>query len=345
MDPGGPLDAVCGVSVSGHVEGLVFLPGAREIVGSGQIVVGSDQPIELGERGGSVHRPLHGKPFLLIARAAEEPQQRQPLAVRVAVDQRLVLRDGGIGDRAGLRADRRAQVVAREVARDLLDGPEIEHPVLYDRAAYRPSELLSVKIPQRFPVGGACAQSFQSLEVKKAAVQIVGPGLGDDVYDASRGPAELGAGSGGDDLEFLDGIHRDVDGGALPAVLLAEESVVVIPPVQADVVEDPSLAVEIDLVAVRSLNNADAGGQGEQVLKLAAEHGRGLYSALVQRGAGFCLCGVENRRPRNRNGLLHRRYFQRERQRDGLAHRECKILLDQRSEAGLRDRGGIFSRR
>ena len=77
--------------------------------------------------------------------------------------------------------------------------------------------------------------------------------LGDDVDDAAGGAAEFGVGAGRDDLELLDRFERDVDGRALPADLLAEEAVVVVAAVEADVVEDAALAGEVDLVAVGSL--------------------------------------------------------------------------------------------
>ena len=72
----------------------------------------------------------------------------------------------------------------------------------------------------------------------------VGAGLGDDVDDAAGGAAELGGGAGGDHLELLDRVERDVDRRALAAHLLAEEAVVVVAAVEADVVEDAALAGE-----------------------------------------------------------------------------------------------------
>ena len=53
-------------------------------------------------------------------------------------------------------------------------------------------------------------------------------------------------------------VERDVDGRALAAHLLAEEAVVVVAAVEADVVEDAALAGERDLVAVRPLHDAHA---------------------------------------------------------------------------------------
>ena len=94
--------------------------------------------------------------------------------------------------------------------------------------------------------------------MKQAALHLVGARLGDDVDDAAGGAAELGVRAGGHHLEFLDRFERDVDRGALAAHLLAEEAVVVVAAVEADVVEDAALAGKGDLVAVRALDDADA---------------------------------------------------------------------------------------
>ena len=84
---------------------------------------------------------------------------------------------------------------------------------------------------------------------------LVRAGLGDDVDDAAGRAAELRRRAGGDHLELLDRFERDVHRGALPAGLLAEEPVVVVAAVEADVVEDPALPGEGDLVAVGPLDD------------------------------------------------------------------------------------------
>src|SRR4029450_8275662 len=97
--------------------------------------------------------------------------------------------------------------------------------------------------------------------------------FGDDVDGATAAPAEFRARAGGDDLELLDGLHRDVNGRALAAGLFAEEPVVGVAAVEADVVEDPALPVEIDLVAVRPLRDTHAGSEGQEVFEFAAQYG------------------------------------------------------------------------
>ena len=55
--------------------------------------------------------------FFLIAGGAEEVEQREALAVVVAVDQRLVREDRRRGDRARCRADRFAEIRALRFSR------------------------------------------------------------------------------------------------------------------------------------------------------------------------------------------------------------------------------------
>src|SRR5437762_11511365 len=100
------------------------------------------------------------------------------------------------------------------------------------------------------------SERFRTEVLKKCAVILIGAGLRDDIDDATGAAAELRVGAAGGDLKFLDGFQSDVDGRALTAHLLTEESVVVVAAVEADVVEDTALPVDIDLVAVRTLSNA-----------------------------------------------------------------------------------------
>ena len=78
--------------------------------------------------------------------------------------------------------------------------------------------------------------------MKNAAVHLVRTRFGDDVDDAARRATELRIRSTGHDLELLHRLQRDVDGRALAAHLLAEEAVVVVAAVEADVVEYAALS-------------------------------------------------------------------------------------------------------
>ena len=146
----------------------------------------------------------------------------------------------------------------------------------------RAAELLAVEPIQVAAVRELAGQRLEPLEVEQRAVRRVRARLRDHVDDAAGGAAEFGRRAGRDDLEFLDRVQRDVDRGALPAGLFAEEAVVVVAAVEADVVEDATLSRERDLVAIRSLDDADAGCQGEQVFELAAEDRQRLHRALVR---------------------------------------------------------------
>ena len=97
-----------------------------------------------------------------------------------------------------------------------------------------------------------------ALEVEEIAVQLIRPRLRHNVDKAARGASEFRRGILGNDLELFDGLQRDADLGSLAPQLFAEERIVVVPPIDTDVVVDPSLAVEVYFVPVRSLNDADA---------------------------------------------------------------------------------------
>src|SRR5437660_3899162 len=165
----------------------------------------------------------------------------------------------------------------------------------------------------------------------------VGAGFRDDVDDASGAAAELRVGAARRDLEFLDSFQRDVNRGALATHLFAEESVVVVATVEADVVEDAPLPVDIDLVAVRTLSNADAGGQCQQVFKFAPEHRCRCHGDLVKGRRGGRLRNFHNRHVANDDLLCDRRYLHGDGQRNGLAYGEVHIFLNDRGEPGLAD--------
>src|SRR5579859_5843814 len=102
------------------------------------------------------------------------------------------------------------------------------------------------------------------------------------VDHAAAGPPEFSVGTTGDYLELFNCFEGDIDGSSLAARLLAKEAVVIVPAIETDVVEDAALPVEVDLVAIRALNDAGAGRQGEKVLELAAKHGRSRDGRLAK---------------------------------------------------------------
>ena len=92
--------AVSGGAVGRHVEGLVLVLRVVEVVREREVIRGRQLQINLAEYGGVANGPLDWKPLLLTARRAEEREQREPLAVEVRVDERLVGDDGRRGDGA-----------------------------------------------------------------------------------------------------------------------------------------------------------------------------------------------------------------------------------------------------
>ena len=182
--------------------------------------------------------------------------------------------------------------------------------------------------------------------MEQAAADVVRAGLRDDVDDAARRPPEFRVGAGRDHLELLHRFERDVDGRALPAHLLAEESIVVVAAVEADVVEHAALSREVDLVAVRSLDDADAGRQREQVLELAAEDWRRLNRPLIERRRGRGPRGLDGL-PLRRHGdrLGHAGQLHHRIQGDVLAHGDEDVLLHERREIGELERDGVPARR
>ncbi len=79
----------------------------------------------------------------------------------------------------------------------------------------------------------------------------------------------------------------------MSAELFAEETVVVVATIETHVVEDSALTREVDLVAVGSLRDADAGSECQQIFKLASEDRCRAHGCLVDRGADFRLHGVD----------------------------------------------------
>src|SRR5260370_40324227 len=173
------------------------------------------------------------------------------------MDHRIVDARHGIRHRAS-RPEWRTQVRPGQVLEDLLERAEDKHLIFLDRPANCSSKLLAVKTVERFSIRSVRSQCLEPLEVEQAAVNVVCPRLRDAVHDAAASAAKFRAGAAGHDLKFLYGIQSDIDRSALPAKLLPEETVVVVSAIQADVVEDASLAVGIDFVAVGSLHDANA---------------------------------------------------------------------------------------
>src|SRR6202158_1047204 len=101
-----------------------------------------------------------------------------------------------------------------------------------------PAELIAAASIAGLTVGGGSGESFGAEIFEQAAVVIIGAGLGDDVDHAARGASVFGVSAARDDLKFLYRFEGYISGCTLAAGLFAEETVVVITTLEADVVED-----------------------------------------------------------------------------------------------------------
>ncbi len=112
---------------------------------------------------------------------------------------------------------------------------------------------------------------------------VIRSGLGNDVDNAAGCPPEFRVGPAGNHLKFLDRVQRDINRSALSAELLAEEAIVVVAAVEADVIEDAPLSVKVDLVSIWPLRDGHTRCQRQQIFKLAPQHGRRANRKLAQR--------------------------------------------------------------
>ena len=205
-----------------------------------------------------------------------------------ALDGPVVARQGALE----LRVHETAQpgvdapaVVLAGVAQDLLVvGGEEEGPVLLDGPSEGEAELplAEVRLPLQAVVAGRARQGRALAEEVQGAAQLVAARLGDDVDEAAAGTAELGVGPLGHHDHLLHGVEIEGEGRALAAALLAEEGVVEIRAVHGDVVVDPPLPGDAQLVAVRSLDDGGARRQQGQVEEVAAVVGQVPHRLLGQ---------------------------------------------------------------
>ena len=324
------------VAVGGDIEGLVRVLRIVEVVGDGKLVRAVKIEINLAQKRVIFDRVFYRQSFVLASGGADEVDQRQPLTVGIAVDQRFIRSDcwrrqqdrsGPIGSLRLARVKSLANAFKRKERRNALS--------LADRPANGAAKLFATKILERLAVRGVRSQRFETLKVEQTAVHVVGSGFGDHIDDAAGGAAKFGARSGGHHLKFLYRFQRDVDRRALAAQLLAKEAIVVIAAVKTDVIENAALTGEGDLVAIGSLHDADSRRQRQQIFKLAAQNRSRVHRCLVERGARFCLDRVDGGSCSDRNCFLHRRNLHRERKIQGLTDSQICFLDHQRCETLL----------
>ena len=191
--------------------------------------------------------------------------------------------------RTSCRAKLGAEIWTSQIFKDLLRSSEKEHLVRNDRTTDGPTELFAMKVFQRFAIRRVRSERFQALEMKKAAMQFVSAGLRYNIDHTTGTAAKLCRRAGRYHLKFLYCIERDIDGRALSSNLFAEETVVVVAAVKADVVEDSTLPGEVDFVAIRPLHDAYSGSQRQQIFELSSQNWRRAYRPVCKRSAGLSL--------------------------------------------------------
>ncbi len=106
-------------------------------------------------------------------------------------------------------------------------------------------------------------------EVVGRAVELIGAGLGDDVDEPAARTAEFGVSPIGDYHEVLHRVEVESERRPLATPLFAEERVVEVGAVHRDVVVNPSLSANADLVAVRALHDGHVGRERREVEDVA----------------------------------------------------------------------------
>src|SRR5207245_1494298 len=188
-------------------------------------------------------------------------EENLALAIRVGSDFRVsnVGIEHRISDWARRAAECCAEVFAREVFADAFGSGEEEELIFLDGSTEAAAKLIAAEIIERLAIGGRRGQSFGAEVFETAPMEAIGAGLGDDVDYAAGCATKFRVRAAGHNLEFLDGFEADVHRGALPADLFAEEAVVVVAAVQAAVIEDAALAVDVAFVVVGAIRGDDDG--------------------------------------------------------------------------------------
>src|SRR5204863_4643887 len=122
-----------------------------------------------------VHLAGDRQALIRITCRLHEVQQREPLAIRIAVDQNFMcgVRYYRRGNRTMRSADLLTQVWPDKILVDTFQSKEEECFVLNYRAANRAAVLFAMEILQFLSVGRVGSQSFESLIIEHAAMNIV----------------------------------------------------------------------------------------------------------------------------------------------------------------------------
>ena len=330
------LDAVCRVAVGRHVERLVGILRVVKIIRNSELVCRVDIPVEAAESRRVTNGMLYRLAVVLSHAVLQEVQEGHPLAFAAGADHGVVGAHDWIRHRTS-GPKRRAQIGTGQVGKNLFKRSENENFVLDDRTADRSTKLVAAKVLERFAIRGSRCQRFRAEIFEAASVHLVRSRLCDDVDDASRSAPEFRVGSAGDNLEFLDRVQRDINRRALSAELFSEEAVVVVTPIEADVIEDAALTIEVNFIAIRTLRYGHTGRQCQQVFKFAPQHRRPADRELAQGRGRFRFCCFDYRNVGDDDLLRDRRNLERDWDRERLSDRQVHVLLQYTGESLFAD--------
>ncbi len=255
-------------------------------------MLGADVIVSAPKKCAVVDRMVDRQALVFTEIGFEEVDQHLALAIPIARDLRLsnVASENRIRDPARARPQGLGvvftQVRPQKVLVDPFRRAEVEKLVLDDLPPRAAAELFALEVRQRCSVRSRRRESLKPLILKQAAVKVLGPGLGDHIHHPAASAAKLRVGAAGNYLEFPHGLERDVHSRALTARLFSKEAVVVVAAIERNVVENASLSIDVDLIAVRPLRNAHARSQCEQIFKLPSQHRRGCDRYIAEGRAG-----------------------------------------------------------
>ena len=244
------LDRVGAGSPRVHVERAVHLTAVREIV-------------------------LERKVVRLVHAIVE--LQQEHLAIIGAGDRREVVAQGateGGTQECPQRIQRcagRPRLLFRLAVDLLVVRREEEQAILHDRSSDGEAELILRKVGiQRDAIALQVARERAVLAVVvHRAAHGVGAALGDHVHESAGRAPELGAGARVGHHQLLHGVEIERERRPLASALLAEERIVEIRTIDADVVVGATLARDADHVAIRSLRAGHVRRQQRQREEIA----------------------------------------------------------------------------
>ena len=289
-----------------------------------------DPPVELDER----------RPGIVGARdrPAVQTERRRPEGTTI----------GRVQPGSQRSAGKPARVLLLDLVIQLLVvGDEEEQFVARDGTAEGEPELVLAEVRR---VGSRCVRGVRREgvilpEVVQRSAQLVGARLRDDVDEPARRAPELRVRTARDDHDFLHRIEIERERRALAAALLAEERVVEVGAVHGNVVVDPALSRDRQLVAVGPLHDRDVGREQGEVDVVAAVVRQAGHRLLRQPRRALDPRRVHDRLGGRDRDARHLHRAQLELQVDGLAQPQRDAGLARFGEADAPDHHVVSSQR